>query len=131
MRSHHVSRVIGASPEAVYEYASDIDNLPRWAAGLAQAEVVREGDSLFVESPMGRVEVRFVERNRFGVLDHDVTLPSGTVVTNPVRVLAHPEGAEVVFTVRQIELDDDAFARDVAMVAADLERLERRLTGQE
>ncbi|TKK00029.1 polyketide cyclase [Plantibacter flavus] len=126
-----MSRVISASPDAVYEYASDIDNLPRWAAGLAQAEVVREGDSLFVESPMGRVEVRFVERNRFGVLDHDVTLPSGTVVTNPVRVLAHPEGAEVVFTVRQIELDDDAFARDVAMVAADLERLDRRLTGQE
>ncbi|CAH0250864.1 MULTISPECIES: SRPBCC family protein [Plantibacter] len=130
MRSHHVSRVIGASPEAVYEYASDIDNLPRWAAGLAQAEVVREGDSLFVESPMGRVEVRFVERNRFGVLDHDVTLPSGTVVTNPVRVLAHPEGAEVVFTVRQIELDDDAFARDVAMVEADLERLDQQVAGQ-
>ncbi|VXB25423.1 SRPBCC family protein [Plantibacter sp. T3] len=130
MRSHHVSRVIGASPDAVYEYASDIDNLQRWAAGLAQAEVVREGDTLFVESPMGRVEVRFVERNRFGVLDHDVTLPSGTVVTNPVRVLAHPEGAEVVFTVRQIELDDDAFARDVAMVEADLERLDQQVAGQ-
>lgn len=130
MRSHHVSRVISASPDAVYEYASDIDNLPRWAAGLAQAEVVREGDSLFVESPMGRVEVRFVESNRFGVLDHDVTLPSGTVVTNPVRVLAHPEGAEVVFTVRQIELDDDAFARDIAMVEADLERLDHQVAGQ-
>lgn len=131
MRSRHVSRVIHASPDTVYEYASDVDNLPQWAAGLAQAEVVREGDALFVESPMGRVEVRFVESNRFGVLDHDVTLPSGTVVTNPVRVLAHPEGAEVVFTVRQIELDDDAFARDVAMVEADLERLDRRLTGHE
>ncbi|MBF4510893.1 SRPBCC family protein [Plantibacter sp. VKM Ac-2885] len=130
MRSRHVSRVISASPEAVYEYASDVDNLPRWAAGLAQAEVVREGDSLFVESPMGRVEVRFVERNHLGVLDHDVTLPSGTVVTNPVRVLAHPEGAEVVFTVRQIELDDDAFARDVAMVEADLERLDHQVAGQ-
>lgn len=130
MRSHHVSRVISASPDAVYEYASDIDNLPRWAAGLAQAEVVREGDTLFVESPMGRVEVRFVERNRLGVLDHDVTLPSGTVVTNPVRVVAHPEGAEVVFTVRQIELDDDAFARDVAMVEADLERLDHQVAGQ-
>lgn len=130
MRSRHVSRVISASPDAVYEYASDVDNLPRWAAGLAQAEVVREGDSLFVESPMGRVEVRFVERNRFGVLDHDVTLPSGTVVTNPVRVLAHPEGAEVVFTVRQIELDDEQFARDVAMVAADLERLDHQVAGQ-
>lgn len=130
MRSRHVSRVISASPNAVYEYASDVDNLPRWAAGLAQAEVVREGDSLFVESPMGRVEVRFVERNRFGVLDHDVTLPSGTVVTNPVRVLAHPEGAEVVFTVRQIELDDEQFARDVELVAADLERLDHQVAGQ-
>lgn len=129
MRSHHVSRVIAASPEAVYEYASDVDNLPRWAAGLAQAAVVREGDSLFVESPMGRVEVRFVERNRFGVLDHDVTLPTGTVVTNPVRVLSHPEGAEVVFTVRQIELDDDEFARDIELVSKDLERLDQQITG--
>lgn len=131
MRSHHVSRVIAASPEAVYEYASDVDNLPRWAAGLAQAAVVREGDSLFVESPMGRVEVRFVERNRFGVLDHDVTLPTGTVVTNPVRVLSHPEGAEVVFTVRQIELDEDEFARDIELVTKDLERLDQEITGQE
>lgn len=129
MRSHHVSRVIAASPEAVYEYASDVDNLPRWAAGLAQAAVVREGDSLFVESPMGRVEVRFVEHNRFGVLDHDVTLPTGTVVTNPVRVLSHPEGAEVVFTVRQIELDDDEFARDIELVSKDLERLDQQITG--
>lgn len=127
MRSHHVSRVISASPEAVYEYASNVDNLPRWAAGLAQSEVVREGDVLVVESPMGRVTVRFVERNDLGVLDHDVTLPSGTIVTNPVRVLAHPNGAEIVFTVRQIELTDDEFARDIELVAADLERLEHEV----
>jgi hypothetical protein len=123
MRSHHVSRVITATPAAVYEFASDIDNLPRWAAGLAQAEVVRDGDALFVESPMGRVKVRFVERNAYGVLDHDVTLPSGTVITNPVRVLSHPNGAEVVFTIRQIDLDDAEFARDIESVAADLDRL--------
>ncbi|MBA8817006.1 hypothetical protein FHX48_002100 [Microbacterium halimionae] len=118
-----MSRVISATPQAVYEFASEIDNLPKWAAGLALAEVVRDGDLLLVDSPMGRVKIRFVEWNRFGVLDHDVTLPSGTVVTNPMRVLAHPDGAEVVFTVRQIELTDDEFARDVDMVAADIERL--------
>jgi len=130
MRSHHVSRVIAASPDAVYEFARDVGNLPRWAAGLARSEVVRDGDALLVESPMGRVKVRFVERNALGVLDHDVTLPSGTVVTNPVRVLAHPDGAEVIFTVRQIELDDDEFARDIEMVAADLARLEREVVAQ-
>lgn len=130
MKSRHVSRVIRASPAAVYEYAADVGNLPQWAAGLARAEVVRDGERLLVDSPMGRVEVRFVERNQFGVLDHDVTLPSGTVVTNPVRVLAHPDGAEVVFTVRQIELDDDEFARDADLVAADLERLDRQVSQQ-
>ncbi len=123
MRSHHVSRIITASQEAVYEFASDIGNLPKWAAGLAQSEVVQEGRNLFVESPMGRVRIQFVERNRFGVLDHDVVLPSGTIVTNPMRVLAHPDGAEVIFTVRQIELSDVEFARDIRMVEADLARL--------
>ena len=118
-----MSRVIEASPSLVYDVASDIGNLPRWAAGLAQSDVVEDGGVLVVVSPMGRVEVRFVERNAFGVLDHDVTLPSGTVVTNPVRVLSHPEGAEVVFTVRQIELNDEEFARDIGMVEADLDRL--------
>jgi hypothetical protein len=72
---------------------------------------------------MGQVRVRFVERNTLGVLDHDVTLPSGTVVANPLRVVPHPEGSEVIFTVRQIELTDEEFERDVALVAADLDRL--------
>ncbi|CDK00082.1 conserved hypothetical protein [Microbacterium sp. C448] len=123
MRSHHVSRVIPVPADVVYAYASDVENLPAWAAGLAQSNVTRDGDDLVVESPMGQVRVRFVEQNTFGVLDHDVSLPSGTVVTNPLRVVAHPDGCEVIFTVRQIELTDDEFARDIRMVEADLERL--------
>lgn len=127
MRSHHVSRVIAASPERVYAYASDVSNLPAWAAGLARADVTRDGDDLLVDSPMGRVRVRFVPTNRLGVLDHDVTLPSGTVVTNPLRVVAHPDGAEVIFTVRQVELSDEEFERDIRMVEADLDRLAQRV----
>jgi uncharacterized protein YndB with AHSA1/START domain len=123
MKSQHVSRVIAATPQAVYAFAADVDNLPRWAAGLAQADVQRDGDELLVDSPMGQVRVRFVERNTLGVLDHDVTLPSGTVVANPLRVVPHPEGSEIIFTVRQIELTDEEFERDVALVAADLDRL--------
>ncbi|WP_251454878.1 SRPBCC family protein [Microbacterium sp. Marseille-Q6648] len=123
MKSRHVSRVIAATPQAVYAFAADVDNLPRWAAGLAEADVQRDGDELLVDSPMGQVRVRFVERNTLGVLDHDVTLPSGTVVANPLRVVPHPEGAEIIFTVRQIELTDEEFERDVALVAADLDRL--------
>lgn len=35
----------------------------------------------------------------------------------------HPEGCEVIFTVRQIDLTDEEFERDCGMVAQDLERL--------
>jgi hypothetical protein len=123
MESRHVSTVVHRPAAEVYAYAADPDHLPAWAAGLAGSEVTRDGDTLLVDSPMGRVSVRFVPPNELGVLDHDVTLPTGTVVTNPVRVLAHPDGAEVLFTVRQIELTDEEFATDVATVTADLARL--------
>jgi hypothetical protein len=123
MQSRHVSRVISASPQSVYDFAANPDNLPRWASGLARSEVTREGDTLWVESPMGRVSVHFVAPNEFGILDHDVTLPSGVTVTNPVRVLPHPDGAEIVFAVRQLDLTDDEFDRDVKTVEEDLDRL--------
>lgn len=113
----------GAAPIRVYEFAADPDNLPKWAAGLARSEVRRVGDTLVAESPMGEVTVRFVGANDYGVLDHEVTLPSGTTVHNPMRVLPHPDGAEVVLTVRQIELTDDEFDRDTRMVEEDLARL--------
>lgn len=123
MQSRHVHVVITRPAGEVYEFAADPDNLPRWAAGLAEGEVTRDGDVLLVDSPMGAVRVVFAPRNPFGVLDHDVALPDGTTVHNPLRVLNHPDGAEVVFTVRQLGATDADFERDVAAVAADLARL--------
>ncbi len=121
--SRHISQVIHQSPIRVYEFASNPENLPTWASGLARSHVTSDGDRLMVDSPMGQVTVRFVPPNDLGVLDHDVTLPSGTTVTNPVRVLAHPDGAEVLFTVRQIELTDEEYERDLRLVNDDLKRL--------
>lgn len=127
MLSQHLSVVVRRAPAAVEAYARDPANLPLWAAGLAEGEVEATADGLVVDSPMGRVSVRFVAENDLGVLDHDVTLPSGEVVTNPLRVLAHPDGAEVLFTVRQAT--EPELERDAAAVAADLERLRGLLEG--
>ncbi len=127
MRSRHVSVVINAEPARVYDFAAEPDNLPRWAAGLATSEVTRRGDELLVESPMGTVTVRFVPRNTLGVVDHEVVLPTGDTVLNPLRVLAHPQGAEVVFTIRQLAMSDDEFDRDTQMVEKDLAQLKSLL----
>ncbi len=73
---------------------------------------------------MGRVTFAFVARNQYGVLDHDVTLPSGEVVYNPMRVVAADDGCEVVFTLRRRPgMSDEDFTRDADAVSADLAAL--------
>ncbi|HVX08741.1 SRPBCC family protein [Humibacter sp.] len=118
-----MSTVIRRSPQDVYAYASDANNLPAWAAGLTDAPISRDGDALVTESPLGRIRMVFAPRNEFGVLDHWVTLPSGVTTYNALRVIEHPDGAEIIFTLRQLDATDDEFARDAGLVAADLERL--------
>ena len=77
---------------------------------------------------MGRVVVAFAPRNEFGVLDHDVTLPSGETVYNPMRVTVDGAGCEVVFTVRRRPgVSDEDLERDAAAVSADLSTLKRVL----
>ncbi len=127
VESLHLAVVIDQPADVVAAYAADPANLPEWAAGLASG--VREEDGRwFAESPMGPVEVAFVEANPFGVLDHDVVLPDGSRVRNPVRVLPYGDGAEIVFTLRREDgVDEAAFAADAEAVLRDLERLKRIL----
>jgi hypothetical protein len=125
--SRHLGEWIDRPADLVYEYASDPAHLPEWAPGLGSA-VEREGDAWFVETAMGRVGFAFVRENDLGVLDHEVTLPSGEVFYNPMRVVPHGRGCEVVFTVRrQPDTSDEDFERDAAAVAADLATLKRIL----
>ena len=102
--SVHISEHINRNVADVYRYASNIENLEHWAAGV---------------SP--EMEVRFAKNNYFGVLDHWVTL-GGKTFYNPVRVIEDGPGkSEVVFTLR------DATDADTAAVAADLASLKRIL----
>jgi pimeloyl-ACP methyl ester carboxylesterase len=120
----HVSVSIARSPTEVYEFASDPRNLPRWAAGLARSEVRKDGDEWIAEAPFGQVRVRFAARNPFGVMDHDVTLASGAIVHNPMRVVPNGKGSEFVFTlIRQPGMSDEQFARDKTAVERDLKTL--------
>jgi len=125
--SRHLTVAIDRPAAEVYRYARDPAHLPAWAAGLAGG-VRRERGEWVADSPMGRVLVRFVPVNEYGVLDHDVVLPSGESVTNPLRVLPVGTGSEVVFTLRRRPgMTDEEWAADTAAVTADLESLRRVL----
>lgn len=127
MESRHISTHIDRPARDVYDYASDPANLPEWAAGLGSS-IERVDGRWVMESPMGRIVVDFAPSNEYGVLDHDVTLPSGQTVHNPFRVIADGDGSEVVFTVRrQPEATDEEFERDAAAVLADLRSLKQKV----
>lgn len=122
--SRHISIYINRPSTEVYEFAADPHNLPKWAAGLAGAKVERDGERWFTDSPMGRVTFTFAPRNDFGVLDHDVTLPSGERIYNPLRIISDGDGCEVIFTLRQRpDMTDEEFERDAGAVAKDLTAL--------
>ena len=123
----HLSVSIERSAAEVYEFASDPENLPQWAGRLS-GSIKKIDQEWIAEAPMGTVKVKFTERNKFGVLDHEVTLASGIKFYNPMRILPNNDGSEVVFTLyRQADMSDNKFADDADSVQKDLDQLKKLL----
>lgn len=123
----HISVSIECHAAEVYEFASNPENLPQWAGGLSGA-IKKVDDEWIAEAPMGTVKVNFVEKNKFGILDHDVTLSSGAKFYNPMRVFPNNHGSEVIFTLyRQAGMSDQKFADDAGSVERDLNKLKTLL----
>jgi len=129
LESRVVSQAVAVDTAVVYDFARRMQNLPKWASGLASG-IYREDGVWFTESPMGRVAVAMARKNAFGVLDHDVTLPDGTVVHNAFRVSPCGDGCVLTFIVLRLPgVRSDAFAADVAHVRRDLRALKKLLEG--
>lgn len=121
--AHYISTSIARTFREVYDFASNPENLPLWAAGLSGSISNIDG-SWIAESGMGRVRVEFAPPNQFGVLDHTVTLATGESFYNPLRTFANGEGSEIVFTLfRRPGVDDAEFEADAAAVTRDLATL--------
>ena len=124
----HISTTIKCAVDDVYAFATNPKNLPKWAAGLSGSTIKQSGDDWICESPMGEVRVRFAEKNKFGIMDQNVTLPSGDVNYNPFRVFKNGENSEVVFTLFRLpQMSDSDFAQDAQMIADDLKTLKTLL----
>ena len=117
--AQHITISINRPAQEVYAFAADPQNLPKWAAGLG-GSIQKVGDDWII----GTVKIKFADQNPFGVLDHDVTLPSGETFYNPMRVVPNGDGCEFVFTLyRMLNVTDETFARDAAAVENDLRTL--------
>jgi uncharacterized protein YndB with AHSA1/START domain len=128
--AQHVGISINRSADTVYNFVSNPENLPKWAQGLS-GSIQNVNGNWVAESPMGRVVVKFADKNALGVLDHEVSLPAGEKFYNPMRVFPNHHGSELIFTVyRRAGISDRQFADDAATVARDLQSLKDLLEKQ-
>jgi len=119
----NISVSILRSPKDVYAFASNGENLPRWATGIGQTIRNVNGEWI-ADGPVGHVRVRFAPRNDLGVLDHDVGLESGATVHNPMRVVPNGTGSTVIFTLLRLPgVSEQKFADDATWVEKDLTTL--------
>lgn len=126
-KPQHISISIDRLADEVYEFASNPENLPKWAAGLGDSIKNVKGDWV-AESQMGIVKVKFTDENKFGILDHEVTLPSGEKVYNPMRVFPNNDGSELIFTLyHRPDMSNQMFAEDAKAVTRDLKKLKTLL----
>ena len=126
----NVSESIRHSRSNVYAFVANGENIPRWAAGLGSDVQRADGDWIVRGGPLGEVRVRFAPRNDLGVLDHDVTLPTGEIVHNPLRVIPNGSGSTIIFTLlrragvsnQQFDDDSQAVQKDLSTLKGLLER---------
>lgn len=125
-----LSVLIDRSAAEAYDFLSVPENFAKWASGLGTS-LRKVGSDWIAETPDGPATISFSERNSFGVLDHSVTLPRGTSVYVPLRVIAKGDGCELALTLfRQPAMSDEKFAADAEWVMRDLHAAKRLLESQ-
>lgn len=120
--SRTVSVPIARGMREVYAYAAEPRNLPAWSF----LETVEPAGADWVATVPGggQVRIAFAPANGLGVLDHEVTLPTGDVVRVPLQVVPGGAGSVVLFTaLRRPGRTDDEYAADLTAVETDLAAL--------
>ena len=119
---------INRGPKSVYEFVSDLANLPKWATAFCLSIKQEGGEGWLAQTPQGPVKIRITPRNEFGILDHVVMASPSVEVHVPMRVVQNGKGSEVLFTLfRRPDMTDIQYTEDQALVRQDLATLKRVL----
>lgn len=122
----NISISINRSAEEVYQFASNPENFPIWVSFIKS--VIKQGDIWIGKTDMGDIKIKFSTPNAFGIIDHQVRLPNGETVSNPMRVVANNKGCEFIFTLFWMpNRTKEEFNEDVKAVTKDLQQLKKIL----
>jgi hypothetical protein len=111
------------SADEVYQFASNPENFPKWVAFVKS--VTHQGKDIWLgKTDLGDIKIKWTPANDFGIMDHQVTLPTGETVNNPMRVISNNNGCEFIFTLfRMPNRTEKQFMEDAEAVTQDLQKL--------
>jgi hypothetical protein len=130
MRSRTVTTVLPAPPERVFEYMSDIENLPEWATEFARELKVVDGRHVVVNG-LGEFVFEIRSDERTGVVDMFAGPSEDEMAVFPTRVVGMPDGSSAYsFTMFQgPDMPDELFESQYESLQREFANLERILGG--
>jgi hypothetical protein len=110
MRSETVTTVLDAPQPAVFEYLSDIENLPEWATEFAR-RLERDGDDYKVVNGLGEFYFEIRADPQTGTIDMFAGPAKDQMAIFPTRAIAMPDGRTAYsFTMFQApDMPDELF----------------------
>ena len=128
--SRTMSVAIGRPWREMYEAIWRPEMFPKWASGLSNSSLEKDGEIWKARGPEGTISIRFTDHNPFGVMDHYVDTGSGPEIYVPMRIISNADGAEVLLTLfRQPQMSAEKFLADAEWVERDLLALKALMTG--
>jgi Polyketide cyclase / dehydrase and lipid transport len=127
VRSETVTTVLPAPPERVFDYMSDVRNLPRWATEFAR-ELRREGDRWIVRNNLGELVFEIRADESTGVIDMLAGPCPDELAVFPTRVVGLPGGGSAYsFTMFQAPgMPDELFESQHASLRREFAHIRRR-----
>lgn len=127
MRSETETAVLDAPPEVVFEYLSNIENLPEWATEFARELRFDDGEAKVVNG-LGEFVFRIVAERETGVIDMLAGPSADELVLYPTRVVRLPGGRSAfTFTMFQMPgMPEALFDAQHASLLRELENVRAR-----
>ena len=124
METRTVTAVLGAPKEAVFDYLSKVENLPKWATEFAR-ELKYENGKAKVVNGLGEFYFAIAADPETGVIDMYAGPPERELAVFPTRVVALPGGGSAYsFTMFQAPgMPDELFESQYASLRREFENI--------
>ena len=128
MRSETVTTVLPVSRQRVFDYMSDVRNLPEWATEFAR-ELREEDGEYKVVNGLGEFVFEIRADEESGVIDMYAGPTREEMAVFPTRAVSLPDGrTSYSFTMFQLPgMPDDLFEAQHASLRREIDNLERIL----